>query len=63
MSQRNLNKNCFKRYLGNGFYLKREVDNHWLGHETTSGRDSTIKRIRISPEAYQELMKVLKAVS
>jgi hypothetical protein len=53
----------FKRYLGNGFYLKREGEGYWLGHETVTGRDSTVKRIRISKEAYDELMKVLRTVS
>lgn len=47
----------FKRYLGLGFYLKREGDNYWLGHKT-EGREGGIQRIRISKTAYDELMKV-----
>ena len=47
----------FKRYLGLGFYLKREGDSYWIGHKI-EGRGGGIKRIRISKAAYVELMKV-----
>jgi hypothetical protein len=46
-----------KRYLGLGFYLKREGESHWLGHET-EGREGGIRRVRITKAAYDELMKV-----
>lgn len=51
----------FKRYLGLGFYLKREGDSYWLGHKT-EGREGGIKRIRISKAAYAELMQVRKTL-
>jgi len=50
----------FKRYLGLGFYLKREGEGYWLGHET-EGREGGIRRVRISKAAYDELMKVYHA--
>lgn len=53
----------FKRYLGMGFYLKREGDAHWLGHERRDRRDSMVQRVRISKEAYDELMKLLRKES
>ena len=49
----------FKRFLGLGFYLKREGESYWLGHETDMGaEESRIQRVRITKTAYDELMKV-----
>ena len=49
----------FKRFLGLGFYLKREGESYWLGHETDMGAgESRIQRVRITKAAYDELMNV-----
>lgn len=49
----------FKRWIGAGFYLKREGESYWLGHETDMGEgESRVQRVRISKAAYDELLKV-----
>ena len=49
----------FKAWIGAGFYLKREGESYWLGHETDMGAgESRIQRVRITKTAYDELMKV-----
>ena len=49
----------FKAWIGAGFYLKREGESYWLGHETDMGAgESRIQRVRITKAAYDELMKV-----
>lgn len=48
-----MKETIFKRFLGAGFYLKREGENYWLGHQ----REDGITRIRIQKETYQTLLK------
>jgi hypothetical protein len=49
----------FKACIGAGFYLKREGNSYWLGHETDMGEgESRVQRVRITKAAYDELMKV-----
>lgn len=48
----------YKRFLGGGFYVKREGDSYWLGHARQDG----ISRIRITKEIYQGLLDQGKAL-
>lgn len=48
----------YKRFLGLGFYVKREGESYWLGHQRPDGID----RIRITKEIYQGLLNERKAL-
>lgn len=45
----------YKRFLGGGFYVKREGESYWLGHQTKDG----VSRIRVRKETYDALSEEL----
>jgi len=46
-----------KNPLGNGFWLIREDDKHWIGYETKENGRSRIQLVKITKDAYVEILK------